>query len=427
MTHALYTVALGLAVAGYAPAALWRRWAHGTPLHLRARLGWEPGAAPTTRAGWVHAVSVGEAMAAAPLLAGLRQLRPALPLVMTTVTDTGARVVRERYAGLVAHRFFPLDFPGPVRRAFDAIAPTFLICLETELWPTVFREAARRGVPVMVANGRVSDRSFRRYRLVRRALRPVLELVTVFAMRSEEDARRIIVLGAPPERVVVTGNIKHEAAAGSGGVELWRRLLGLGPGQPVWIAGSTHRGEEELVLDAHREALVDHPDLVLVLAPRHPERVPEVLGAVASRAFRPVRRSQLPWQASGGLRPVIVLDTVGELAQLYEVAEVVFVGGSLVDAGGHNVLEPAARRKPVLVGPHTANFREAVALLVAAGGAWVVRDARELAARLRALLADPTARAAAGAAAAEAVVARHGAVRATLELVERYLLAEAPA
>src|SRR5439155_1492015 len=210
--------------------------------------------------------SVGGAIAGAPVVEGLHQTYPSLPLVVTAVTPTGARVVTERFAGLASHRYFPLDFPGAVRRTLAAIDPAFFICMETELWPNALRALAARGVPTMIANGRLSDRSFRRYRLVRSALRGVLADVRVFAMRSDEDARRIIALGAPAERVVVTGNLKNDAPADPAGVaDLWRRLLGLSRDQRVWIAGSTHGGEEEAALAAHAAAAAEHPGLALIL------------------------------------------------------------------------------------------------------------------------------------------------------------------
>jgi 3-deoxy-D-manno-octulosonic-acid transferase len=426
--YPLYTALLAAAVTAYLPAALLRRLTHGVPLNVRARLGYGAVPGPAGPRGWVHAVSVGEAIAAAPLVEGLRRRYPELPLVVSTVTATGARVVGERFGGAVAHRYFPLDVPGAVRRAVRAIDPAFFVCMETELWPTMLRELARRGVPSMIANGRLSDRSFRRYRLLRPAMRRVLADVRVFAMRSDEDARRIIALGAPPERVVVTGNLKHDAPADPpGATDLWRRLLGLKPGQHVWVAGSTHKGEEDAVLAAHAAGQRVYPDLALVLAPRHPERVEEVLALVLARGWRAVRRSTLPAAARAARPPVIVLDTVGELAQIYGIADAVFVGGSLVPRGGHNVLEPALRRKPVLVGPHTENFREAAALLVDAGAALVVQDAAALAAELSALLGDPTTAAKRGEAGAEAVAARHGAVGATLDLIEQYLYPGRPA
>ncbi|PYN37007.1 MAG: 3-deoxy-D-manno-octulosonic acid transferase [Candidatus Rokuibacteriota bacterium] len=425
--YALYSaVALIGLITLWMPVALLRRLTRGVPLNARARLAREKASNAGRTSGWVHAVSVGEAIAAAPLVEGLRRLHPELPLVMTTVTSTGAQIVRDRFAGLATHRFFPLDFPSVTRRAVAAINPAFLICMETELWPNTLRTLASRGVPVMIANGRISDRSYRRYRLVRRFMTSVLADVRVFAMQSDEDARRIIALGAQPERVVVTGNIKVDAAAvdPAGSVDLWRRLLGLTPGQRVWVAGSTHAGEEGPVLDAHRAALADCPELVLVIAPRHPERTREVLALVDRRGWPSVRRSELPGAvatADGPVAPVVILDTVGELAMLYSVADVVFVGGSLVPMGGHNVLEAAQRRKPVLIGPHTENFRDSVGLLESAGAALVVRDAPELSHELRRLLADQDLRLKLGDAGYEAVASRHGAVRETLDLVGRYL------
>jgi len=424
MTYAFYTAVLAAAVGGYAPVALTRRLTGGVPLNLRERLGRGRHDRPPRPCGWIHAVSVGEAITATPLVEALRRTWPALPLVMSTVTETGARVVRERFAGLARHRYFPLDFPGAVRRAIASIEPAFFVCMETELWPNLLRSLAARGVPTMIANGRISDRSFSRYRFVRGAMRRVLADVTVFAMQSDEDARRVIALGAPPERVVVAGNLKHEPLPDpAGAADLWRRLLGLSPGQSVWIAGSTHRGEDEAVLQAHRRAQGERPGIVLVLAPRHPERVGEVMALVTRSGFTVVRRSELPVRSRGSV-PIIVLDTVGELAQLYSIGDVVFVGGSLVPLGGHNVLEPALRGKPVLFGPHTSNFREAAAILITGGGGQVVHDAGELAAELCRLLGDPTARARLGAAAREAAASRHGAARVTLDLVAQYLYPE---
>ena len=427
MMYALYTaVALIGLVTLWVPLALVRRFTRGVPLNARARLGGDAPIGAGRLSAWLHAVSVGEAIATAPLIEGLRRLHPELPVVMTTVTNTGAQIVRKRFAGLVTHRFFPLDLPWVARRVAASINPAFLICMETELWPNTLRALASRGVPVMIANGRISDRSFRRYRLVRRFLTSVLADVRVFAMQSDEDARRIIALGAHPERVVVTGNIKVDApvADPAGTVDLWRRLLALSPGQRVWIAGSTHAGEEDPVLEAHRAALAEFPELVLVIAPRHPERTAEVLALLARRSWPSIRRSELPFavtSTSVPVPPVVVLDTVGELATLYAIADVVFVGGSLVPVGGHNLLEAAQRRKPVLVGPHATNFRESTSLLESVGAALVVRDASDLSRELRRLLADPDLRAKLGDAGYEAVASRHGAVRETLDLIGRYL------
>lgn len=416
--YVLYTLGLALVMLAYLPLFLARSLGRpGAARLLVQRLGWLDGLPPAPRC-WVHAVSVGEATAAIPLVEGIHRLWPELNIVVSTATATGATIVRERLGHLATHCYFPFDFSGPVRRAIRAINPAFFVNLETELWPNFFRELYRRGIPAMIANGRISDRSFRRYRLVRAFIRRFLSHISVFAMQSPEDARRIIALGASPERVVVTGNLKTELPPDYAGADtLWRRLLGLTGNEPVWIAGSTHRGEDEVVLDAFIQLRARHPSLVLVLAPRHPERVPEVERLIRDRGLAALRRTMLP--QSLGERSVIMLDTVGELAQLYQVASVVFVGGSLVPLGGHNMLEPALRRKPVLVGPHTTNFRESADLLLSAGGAFLVRDSLELEATVHRLLQDSELRRVAGEAAFKAVLDRQGAVRETLELLSR--------
>jgi 3-deoxy-D-manno-octulosonic-acid transferase len=301
------------------------------------------------------------------------------------------------------------------------VKPRFFIGMETELWPNFLQALERRGVPAMIANGRISDRSFRRYHRVRFLTSRMLRDISVFAMQSQEDARRIIALGALPERVVVTGNLKTDLApAESGGEAVWQRLLALGEDDLVWIAGSTHRGEEAAVVDAYTALRRRFPNLVLLLAPRHPERVAEVERLVAERGLAAVRRSDLPKARDRGA--VVILDTVGELAQIYRVATVVFVGGSLVPTGGHNMLEPALLRKPVLFGPHTTNFRESAELLLEAGGAVLVEDPSLLEARAAELLADADLCRRMGEAALQAIVSRQGAVKQTMELVERYLV-----
>lgn len=420
--YLLYTVLLGVFMLAYAPAFLLRRLFAGRDgMHLLERLGYRPGELPPEPRYWIHAVSVGEVMAAIPLISALRRRWPDLHAVVTTVTPTGARVVRDRLGAAVAHRYFPLDFPGAVRRMLASVRPEFFVALETELWPNFLRALQPRGIASMIANGRISDRSFRRYRLVRPLMRRILDGVTVFGMQSAEDARRIIALGANPERVIVTGNLKSEALTDEpGGDAVWRRLLGLAGGELVWIAGSTHRGEEEPVLEAFERLRRRYPSLVLVLAPRHPERVPEVERAIRARGLTSVRRTALPRDRDASA--VIVLDTVGELVELYQLAAVVFLGGSLVPAGGHNMLEPALRRKPVVFGPNNGNFREAAELLLTAGAALVVRDGRELAQTLDRLLADAALRVRMGEAAFDAVAGRQGAVRETMELIERFLL-----
>ena len=419
--YALYSAVLGMGLLAYLPAFLVRRRRAGYRRNLGQRLGRLGEGLPPEPRCWVHAVSVGESAAAVPLVEGIRRRWPELGIVVSTITPTGARIVGERLAGTAVHRYFPIDLPGPVRRALDAARPRFFIAIETELWPNFLRALARRRIPAMIANGRISDRSFRRYRWVRGLMRRVLADVSVFAMQTDEDARRIIALGAPPSRVVVTGNLKSDLLPEAAGDDPagWRARLHLGAGARLWIAGSTHRGEEAVVLDAFLRARSRCPELTLLLAPRHPERAGEVEALIRERGLLAARRSRLP--AAGAPGAVIILDTVGELAALYALAEIVFVGGSLVPIGGHNVLEPAMRGKPVLVGPHMSNFREGAELLQRSGGGLVVKDAPELERELARLLEDRDLARRMGDAAREAFAGRQGAVSATLDLVGLHL------
>ena len=406
----------------YLPVFLVRRLRRsGYERSLAERFGRYGDELPAEPRCWIHAVSVGEAATAVPLVEAIGRRWPELAVVMTTVTPTGARVVADRLDGKVTHRYFPFDLPGPVRRALGAVKPRFFIGMETELWPNFLRALERRGVPAMIANGRISDRSFRRYHRVRFLTARMLRDISVFAMQSQEDARRIIALGALPERVVVTGNLKTDLApAEAGGEAVWQRLLGIAEDDLVWIAGSTHRGEEAAVLQAFKGLRVRFPTLALLLAPRHPERAPEVERLAADAGLSTIRRSELP--RDRGRHAVVILDTVGELAQIYRVGTVVFVGGSLVPTGGHNMLEPALLRKPVLFGPHTSNFRESAELLLQAEGAVLVAEVSQLEARVGELLSDGDRRRRMGEAALYAIVSRQGAVQQTIELVERYLV-----
>jgi 3-deoxy-D-manno-octulosonic-acid transferase len=419
--YRLYSLVLALLALGYLPLFLVRKvWGAGYPVALRERLGFVRVPPPPMPRGrfWVHAVSVGEVVAAVPLVQALSARWPAADVVVSTVTATGERVARTRLAEAVAMLTFPLDFRGAVRRTVRRVEPGCFIALETELWPNLLRALRQANVPAVLANGRISDRSYRRYRLVRRLFRRVLGDVALFCMQSQEDARRIINLGAPPERVLVTGNLKMEAPSGDAGAEqLWRRLLHLGRA-PVVVAGSTHRGEEATVLDAFLAMRPAADGLRLVLAPRHPERLDEVEGLALARGLAVVRRSRV---SPGNGAPVILLDTMGELASVYAVADVIFVGGSLVPIGGHNVVEPALHAKAVVFGPHMTNFREATALLLRAEAAIQVGDGTELAAALGRLLADAPARQALGRAAWSAVRAHQGACVRTVAALERVL------
>ncbi len=363
---------------------------------------------------WIHAVSVGEVQAARALIPGLRDRYPDHPLWLSTTTQTG-RAVAARVEGVDGLFYFPLDLPAAVDRVLDRVRPALFLAVETELWPNLLRRCARRGVRTMLVNGRVSDRSYPRYRLVRRLFRRVLADVDRYCAQSEESARRLVALGAPADRVATTGNLKFDAAPppSSGPRSELLRALRFVRERPVVMAASTHPGEEGPVLDAWRRLRARAPGRFLVLAPRHPERAAEVAALAAERGIAVVRRSRLP-AAGVGPADVVVLDTVGELAAAFGMATVVFLGGSLAPVGGHNVIEPAAWGKPVVFGPHMQNFAEIADLFLANRAARRIAGAEELEPVLEELLSDPRERAALGAAARSLVAANRGAAARSL-------------
>lgn len=355
---------------------------------------------------WLHAVSVGEVQAATPLVRRLLAGYPGFRIVVTTMTPAGADAVRQRFGQAVAHYYLPYDIPPAMAVFIRRLRPAILILLETELWPNLLRECRRRGVPVILANARMSEHSFRGYARVASLTRAILTDIDIVAARSRADADRFLRLGAAEARVRVAGNLKYDVEPPAGIAEQARSLRRkLGRDRPVWVAGSTHEGEERQVLEAHGEILGVHPDCLLVLAPRHPERCARVAD-LCHRLKMPLVRHSRAGSVTAASR-VYLIDRMGELPVCYAAADVAFVGGSLVTAGGHNVLEPAALGIPVLTGPHCFNFTDIVPVLAAAGAAMVVNNAGELRAAVLQLLASPDRRHAAGAA-GRATVADHG-------------------
>jgi 3-deoxy-D-manno-octulosonic-acid transferase len=418
----LYSLGLGGFLAAALPGFLLQAIRHGKYRRgLAERLG---GVAPWSEARaplWLHAVSVGEVMAAAPLARELRARHPELPLLASTVTETGRGVAEQR---LPASRFvfFPLDFGWLVERMLERLRPRLVLLTETELWPNFLRACARREIPVVVVNGRISPRSFPRYRLVRRWFGRVLRDVRLFCMQSEADAERILGLGALADRVRVVGNLKFDlpALAQVPDVGAVRRSLGLAPDEPLVVGGSTHRGEEEVLLGAFVRLRQVRPEACLLLAPRHPERLDEVERLVRQADLAVVRRSRLPAEPRGGAS-VILLDTMGELGLLYAAAAVVFIGGSLIPHGGQNILEPAAHARPVLHGPYMGNFAEVRDLFQAAGAAIQVEDGPALERQLELLVRDPARAERMGKAGQGILEAHRGATRRTVDLVDALL------
>ena len=388
----------------------------------RQRWGERLGLGPCHRAGavWLHAVSVGEVNAALPLIDTLQAAHPVLPLLVTTTTPTGSEQLTSRLGGRVAHCYLPYDLPGAVRRFVRVWRPRVGVILETELWPNLYAAARADGMPLILANARLSPRSAHGYARWPQLTRETLAQLSAVAAQTAADGERLVELGLPRERLTVTGNLKFDAAPADPAPGLSLRAR-LGGAHPVWLAASTHAGEEAAALQAHRALRKAHPDAVLILAPRHPQRFAEVAALCRADGWAVAERS-----ADDG-RPcaVYVADTLGELPSLMAAADVVFVGGSLGTSagafGGHNLIEPAACGKPSLFGPHLRNFVELRDQVLAAGAGLEVRDAADLAARLAAVLADGARREAMAQAGRSLVDQHRGATGRTLALIERYL------
>ena len=393
----------GLRERGY-----WRGWG--------ARFGF--GARLPAGGIWIHAASVGEVQAAVPLVRSLRRMDPEGAIALTTATPAGAgRAQALLAAERVSVRFVPLDLPGAVRRFFARIAPRLAIVLETELWPNLYRQCARRGVPVVLASARLSARSAARYARAGSLFREVCGSIRAIGAQSAADAERFAALGARREALHVIGNIKFD-------LEIPQAIQTLGeewrereaPGRPVWVAGSTHAGEEEAALAAHALARRRSPAALLVLAPRHPPRFAEVASLLEAAGVPFVRHSQ--GEHCRADTEVVLLDTLGELLKFYAASDVVFVGGSLTPRGGHNLLEPAALGRAILTGPDHSTSAEVARLLLQSGGVEIVTDAMALGLRLEALLADATLRARMGEAARAVVERNRGALARLTALVE---------
>jgi 3-deoxy-D-manno-octulosonic-acid transferase len=365
---------------------------------------------------WVHAVSVGEVMAAHPLIRELKKKYPHRKLVLSTVTVTGNFTARRRVPEADAVFYFPFDFPWIVRRVIQGINPQIVLVAETELWPNFFRELKRAGIPSAVINGRISLNSHRNYRKFKSFFGQVFDNVTLFCMQSEADAVRIKDIGADPEKVMVTGNLKFDQNL----PKTTSAPVSVPSGKIVITAGSTHRGEEAALLEVFKRLREKYPELLLILAPRHPERFDEVEGLINKAGYDCQRRTKL----KGPVRDVLLLDTIGELRSFYSLCDIAFVGGSLVKVGGHNLLEPAAMKKPVIFSRYMFNFKEISEALLSAGGGVMVKDKAELYVQIDNLLSDKELARTMGERAFSVIEMNSGAARKTIDAVGRLIVAQ---
>lgn len=429
MVYLLYDLILCLSALFLVPYYLFRGLRYGkTRRGIRERLGsYSKGFTDGLRGRtviWVHAVSVGETRAVSPLLRALRNRYPDAVLLLSHVTETG-REVALQVAEVDHCIFFPFDLSWVARRVLRRIRPSAIILMETEIWPNFVRAANLQGIPVILVNGRISDRSLPRYHMARRLLKPVLAGVTAFCMQTAQDARRIRLLGAVAEQIMVSGNLKFdmpEPKMVSSSREQLIRNFHLPEKSLVWVAGSTHAGEEKLVAEVYRQLLEIHPQLFLVLVPRRPERIRQVGEELVQLNLRYVLRTAIavdtpPLQAGS----VLLVDTIGEMLTFYAMADIVFVGGSLVPVGGHNILEASLLSKPVLYGPHMQNFKEIAGLIRKAQGGLTVVDRDDLYHQVRLLIENPAERQRLGENGYNLVMQNRGATERTLSVIDRHL------
>jgi 3-deoxy-D-manno-octulosonic-acid transferase len=427
IVSAIYLCAIGCAL----PVLLYRRFTQGKYRDgwnekLRGRLPIRESSRPCI---WLHAVSVGEVLQLRAILQRLAAARPDCEFVITTTTQTGYGVAKEKFPEHTVC-YFPLDFVWAVRAALDRVRPSLVVLVELELWPNFISEASRRGIPVALVNGRITEKSTRGYRWIRPVIARLLEKLAVIAVQNDLYGGRLLELGAPRDRVVVTGSVKFD------GVETDRNnprsvalleSFGIARGERVFIAGSTQEPEEEYALETWLSLRENLPDLRLILVPRHKERFDEVANLVTSRGLPLIRRSALragearSTMADSPIAPVLLLDTLGELGACWGLADVAFVGGSLTNRGGQNMIEPAAYGAAILFGPNTHNFRDVTEALLDGGAATVVHDAGELTKSVRALLTDPARAKEQGSKARALILVQQGATARTVELLLEHL------
>ncbi len=389
-------------------------------LRWRERFGYVTGLEGNKPIIWIHAVSVGEIQASRPLVEYLNQHYPDYQILVTTVTPTGAATAAQIYGGIIQHRYFPYDLPGAVKRFLATVNPVILLILETEIWPNLYRQCRAADIPVLLLNARLSERSLRGYRLLKSLTQQTLQDTRCIAAQSTADAKRFIEAGAPADRVMVMGNLKFDISIAASvveqGVVIRQKFM---VNRPIWIAASTHQGEESLLLDALTIVRQNLPDSLLVIAPRHPERFQSVIDLCVKRGFHTVSYTQQDSYDPNA--QVFVLDTLGQLLMYYAAADIAFVGGSLVPVGGHNMLEPACLGLPVLTGSYLFNFTEIASLLANVDALIQVTSAEQLASKVLELFSDGNQRYNMGLRAKQVVLENQGSINKVDRLLKQYL------
>jgi len=388
-----------------------RRW--------KERFGFPDKITSQDRIIWLHAVSVGEVQASRPLVNGLMEEYPDYKILITTMTPTGADSVKQYFGESVRQLYVPYDLPVAIKHFISVIEPSILIVMETELWPNLFHYCHKNNIPVIVVNARMSEKSAKGYRRFSSLIRPMLEKVSLVVAQGEKDAERMIALGADKDKVSVTGNLKfdiHLPHSVTEQAQALRRYFSVN--RPVWIAASTHEGEEKIILDALDKVLQRQSQCLLVIVPRHPGRAAAVRELCIKRNFKVLSKSDNR-ECDENVK-VFILDTLGELPMYYAAADVAFVGGSLTEIGGHNMLEPACLALPVIMGPHVFNFQEISQLLLDEGAAWKVSNADELSIKVSGLLADANLRHNTGERGRNIVLKKRGNVEKIMELIREF-------
>ncbi len=369
---------------------------------------------------WIHAVSVGEVHASKPLVDQIIRSYPHYQLLITTMTLTGSEAVQNHYGNRVAHSYIPYDLPGAVHRFILRIKPALLVVMETEIWPNLFYICRKNNIPVVIANARMSEKSFAGYQRLSGLARDTLSNVSFVITQGQADAERLVSLGADKGRVTVSGSIKFDIEFPEDikkqGLLLRQNIF---HDRPVWIAASTHAGEEQIILSAFGGILKQHRDCLLIIAPRHPERSNTIADLSDKSGFITVRKSQ--GQKVDDQVKVYLLDTLGELPEYYAASDLAFVGGSLIPHGGHNMLEPACLGIPVITGPYNHNFSEISAMLQRSGAAWIVAGVEELVHRVNILLTDKKLRHDAGEKGRKLVEVNRGGIHRLMEILHPYL------